>query len=402
MASEGPLSAGAGADDAGVGTTAWTDPGNIVSSNDAYATAVDGGSGSTSHYLVASTFGFAIPDGATIDGIVVDWERSGGAGVTDNRIRIVKGGTIGTEEKSVSAEWGAFDQYDTFGSSSDLWGETWTAADINAAGFGATLSATLGSLATGSVDHCRITVYYTASAVQITSGVSAADTANDTPLTTASFTPAAGDLLVATALVTGNGNLTGHAFTDSQGLGWSNVRTVRLNTSADSMTMAVANALTAAAGMTVTFTASGGTGTGIAISVLRVSGMSRVGSDAVRQEASQGNQAAGTPAPVFSASALTTNPTVGAVGNGTNPAGMTAPTSWTEVHDVGYALPDGGLETVGRIAAFTGTTITWGSASATDFGSIIAELDSTFDPMFFPRWCEPDLIRAKQTVVGYF
>ena len=60
-----------GADDAGVGTITWSDPGNITADDGAYATALAG----TSHYLVASNFGFTVPDNAVIDGVEVDIGR---------------------------------------------------------------------------------------------------------------------------------------------------------------------------------------------------------------------------------------------------------------------------------------------------------------------------------------
>lgn len=50
------------ADDAAVGTVAWSNPSNAASSNDSYATA--SGAGGTTHYLKATNFGFAIPAGA--------------------------------------------------------------------------------------------------------------------------------------------------------------------------------------------------------------------------------------------------------------------------------------------------------------------------------------------------
>ncbi len=74
----GPTSPGTGADDAAIGTRTWSNPGNITSSNNTYATATSSGGGnSTTHYLKATNFGFSIPSGATIDGITVGIERKG-------------------------------------------------------------------------------------------------------------------------------------------------------------------------------------------------------------------------------------------------------------------------------------------------------------------------------------
>src|SRR5262249_36569936 len=87
-----------------------------------------------------------------------------------------------------------------------------------------------------------------------------------------------------------------------------------------------------------------------------------------------------TPAPVFGASALTGNVTLGAVFNANNPAAMTPPTSWTEQNDTGYNTPTTGQEYVSRDSGFTGTTITWGNASGSAFSAITVELDTTSTP----------------------
>lgn len=120
-------------------------------------------------YLQITSFGFTIPDGATIDGITVDIERhnAGDKSVKDNRVRIVKGGVIGATDKSKGANWDTSDpdRYSAHGSSSDLWGDTWTSADINAAGFGMAISAVRvgggGGTADPRIDHIRIKVSYT-------------------------------------------------------------------------------------------------------------------------------------------------------------------------------------------------------------------------------------------------
>lgn len=172
MASEGPRSAGSGADNSGVGTQTWSNPTNITSSNDSRATVTVSPAPQISHYLVSSAHGFTIPGGSTINGIVVEIERSTGAQFgsfgRDNRVRIVKGGAIGATDKASASEWPeSTDATASYGSSSDLWGETWTAADINDSGFGAALAVTnTGAVDSVSmrVDHMRITVYYTAAA----------------------------------------------------------------------------------------------------------------------------------------------------------------------------------------------------------------------------------------------
>ena len=167
MSSLGPLSPGTIVDDATVGTVAWADPGNAAASDNIYSVASVAG---TTHYLKATNFGFTVPTGATIDGIVVEIERKDTSDNPtcdkDNKVQIVKSdGSIGTTDKAdLDTWWPLSDTYKTYGSSSDLWGESWTAADINDSDFGVVLQAFMYSgigTERASVDHIRITVYYT-------------------------------------------------------------------------------------------------------------------------------------------------------------------------------------------------------------------------------------------------
>lgn len=212
-----------------------------------------------------------------------------------------------------------------------------------------------------------------------THAVTTASTSNVASYASGSFTPAAGDLLIgfvragATAAVAPSASMI-----TSLGIPFSLVRRQTFRTSLDSLYAFVSNGLVVASAQTVTFTCTGDAADGTVIFVCRVSGMTRTGLDAILQSAGQDNQAAaGTPAPAFSSSASTGNVTMGMVGNSTNPATMTAPTNWTERADSGYATPTSGAEYVTRDSGFTGTTITWGGISASAFGSLILELDTT-------------------------
>jgi hypothetical protein len=162
------MSPGTVVDDATVGTVVWIDPNNAKASDNAYASAANVNTALYSHYLKATNFGFSIPTGATINGIVVEIEKKrGGYSVFDEVVSIVKAnGTIGTTNKAINANWGTTDTYASYGSSSDLWGETWSSTDINNTNYGMVLEASLragidGLQSTAYVDHIRITVYYT-------------------------------------------------------------------------------------------------------------------------------------------------------------------------------------------------------------------------------------------------
>ncbi len=171
--SEGPLSPGTVANDASAGVIPWGGPQDADASDDVVASAAP--NGSPTQYLKATAFGFSIPSPAQITGIEVHVERRSALGtVVDSAIRIVKGGVVGATDRSLGGFWPTSDATVTYGSSADLWGETWTAADINAAGFGAAISATDG-FDTAGVDHISITVHYALCATTPAVGCRTAD-----------------------------------------------------------------------------------------------------------------------------------------------------------------------------------------------------------------------------------
>lgn len=151
-------------DDASIGTTSWENPSNAKASDNSRATVASGG---ITHYLKATGFGFAIPSEAMIAAIVVSIEKSqtGECSVTDKAVRLVKGGVIGTTDRAEKGEvWSNItDLYSNYGG--DLWGESWTPADINASTFGAAIAADIlqieGKTMSARIDHIKIAVYYT-------------------------------------------------------------------------------------------------------------------------------------------------------------------------------------------------------------------------------------------------
>lgn len=157
-------SPGTGADDAAIGTVAWSNPGNVTAADGVKATAASTPA-ATSHYLKATNFGFAIPEGAKIDGIVIEVKRSAVGVAGDSAARIIKGGVIQAAGRAADGNWPASSTYQTYGSPTDLWGATWTAADINKADFGFAIAANI-TAATAEIDHIQATIYYTDAASQ--------------------------------------------------------------------------------------------------------------------------------------------------------------------------------------------------------------------------------------------
>ncbi len=164
-ASTGAVNAGTGSNDNSIGTVPWTNPGNITTSVGSTFSTATVASPIVSNYLKSSNYGFSIPAGATINGIQVTILRgsSTGSSIKDNVVKLVKGGTVTGNNKAIATVWQNSNFLATYGSSSDLWGATWTPADINASNFGAALSvaSNSGTNHTGSVDYMQITVTYT-------------------------------------------------------------------------------------------------------------------------------------------------------------------------------------------------------------------------------------------------
>lgn len=106
-ADSGALSPATAADDSSFGTSAWLDVANAGTSDNAYATSTSGCNGGT---------------------------------ISDERVRIVKGGAIGATDKSSVTVWNTTEAYYVYGADGELWGETWTADDINSADFGTALA----------------------------------------------------------------------------------------------------------------------------------------------------------------------------------------------------------------------------------------------------------------------
>lgn len=141
----------------------------------------------------------------------------------------------------------------------------------------------------------------------------------------------------------------------------------------------VRTALIASATSTIfTSTQAGSSGGGLG--VFRVAGMTFTGSSAVRAAATQtSGTAATTPTPVLAGAALTANALIGAVINSTTAPILTprGTPAYTEAFDVSYATPTLALEVMHINSGETGTSIAWGSTSATAFGSAIVELDTS-------------------------
>jgi hypothetical protein len=146
--------------------TAWNNATNARLSDNsyAYATLV---TGSVTQYLVALNFGITLPANAIVDGIEVVVERNStqGLATTDAAVYLVKNTAVQTaaaNKADLALVWPSAESPVTYGGANDKWGNTWTAADLNA-GFGVAFAARYTGM-TGTeqarVDSIGVIVHY--------------------------------------------------------------------------------------------------------------------------------------------------------------------------------------------------------------------------------------------------
>ncbi len=164
-------SAGAGATSGA--NTAWVNPNGVTANDGSYATLTAtvglGSATANSQLLSATGFNFGIPANATIIGIQASVAkfRSGTAvtgEATESSVRLLKGGVAVGSNKAIAGNWPTTETTSTYGSTSDLWGTTWTPAEVNASNFGvgilASVSVFVGTRI-ANVEQVQVQVTYT-------------------------------------------------------------------------------------------------------------------------------------------------------------------------------------------------------------------------------------------------
>jgi len=145
----------------------WVSPNNIKADDAAYAsiTATTFDSPDISYRLKAQGFDFsAIPDGSSINGIIVEIERYNDSGETgaDYRVQLLdaSGALIG-DNKAKAGNWATTPTTQFYGGTEDKWGVALTSVMVKDPDFGVVLSAQ-ATVANADiyVDYIRITVYY--------------------------------------------------------------------------------------------------------------------------------------------------------------------------------------------------------------------------------------------------
>lgn len=111
-----------------------------------------------------SNFGFNIPLNATITGVQLDITQrvnSPGGGIHDSVLTLALNGIAMGNNKANASNWSDTPQNQSYGSSTDTWGNTLTPADVNNSAFGVLYEITNTSYdQAASVDYLTMTVYY--------------------------------------------------------------------------------------------------------------------------------------------------------------------------------------------------------------------------------------------------
>lgn len=171
------------------GTFSWsnitgvTADGGPVASSDAVTA---GGSGipGVTEYLNATNFGFAIPENATIDGVLATFNRgSCDPLTTDEVIQLTTTSStpVGNNKADTVTAWAQpIASVVSYGGALDMWGLSLTPSIINSSTFGIIVAAsslvTSCGLSMGNfskavaIDYITITVYYTEAAAETSSG----------------------------------------------------------------------------------------------------------------------------------------------------------------------------------------------------------------------------------------
>lgn len=140
--------------------------------------------------------------------------------------------------------------------------------------------------------------------------------------------------------------------------------------------ISVRNGLVSSATST-TFTATNTGDTGGGLTVMRFSGMSRVGSQAIKQSKGESTQTESPPVITFNSTSDINNPIVLAVMNEDNPPAVTPPTGFTEAVDTGWATPTTGIEVCWDDAGNALTMFAWIGGLLVDHNEVGIELDAS-------------------------
>ena len=145
----------------------WSSPNNVKAADTSYASITHASfdAGVISYRMRCSNFGFTIPAGSTINGILVEINRYNDVGETgkDYRVQLVDdSATLVGTNKAINAAWQTSVTKASYGGSSDTWSASPTVTMVNDTNFGVMFSAVaIDNNCDIYVDYIRITITYT-------------------------------------------------------------------------------------------------------------------------------------------------------------------------------------------------------------------------------------------------
>jgi hypothetical protein len=170
MPSVGPSYPGTAVDEHTYGMQEWTTPENVKDVDETDYAQVQSDISRVSHCLRCTNFGFSVPTAATVKGIEVTMHGYGYDDYPNNYPYdiwqfIVKDDVIKTDVNKANATHWEYEPHETrvYGGPTDLWGQTWTPADINLSTFGFSYNVGLfvsSTLAYLCLFWVTVTVYY--------------------------------------------------------------------------------------------------------------------------------------------------------------------------------------------------------------------------------------------------
>lgn len=175
--------------------SSWYNYNNIGSSNNTHANTSYNSKKGFSGYLDMKGFAFSIPTNATIEGISVGVEKQGignaGFVISDETVQLLKAGVaVGSNKADQLTVWGNTDSWKYYGAA-DLWGSSWTPANINSSSFGLRFAFQKNAVnGIGKIDTATIQVLYSLPCTQAPNpSVTPTFNPTVTPPTTPSTTP---------------------------------------------------------------------------------------------------------------------------------------------------------------------------------------------------------------------
>lgn len=148
----------------------WTSPTNTAAEDGLFATCSIPASGACGSSHTVTALGFAIPAGATVNGIEVSYKQKCSANAScststaDGGAVFITGCTGTSNNNGDAMAWTTTNATSSLGSASDMWGLTCTVAQVNATAFGVksdVVNISTTSSRTASIDYIAVTVYYT-------------------------------------------------------------------------------------------------------------------------------------------------------------------------------------------------------------------------------------------------